>query len=196
VLHSADFADARRAAGVKSAVVRCEPTADAIAAVLAGDGARFGEIVRAFDAPVRRVVAHWLRDAHALDDVVQEVWIRVHGQLASLLDAHAAAAWIARIARNCALDHRRADARRPRPARDLDAAAHAADAGAAGGGWVWELVDALPDAHRELLTWCYRDGDSHAAIAMRLAVPASTVRGRLYDARLQLRAAIERRRRT
>ena len=185
------FHDDPHAPIVKGTVAHAEAIPAAVAAVLAGDAARFGDIVRAFDGLVRRTVARSLRDAHAAEDVVQEVWLRVYRQLATLVDPRAPAPWIGRIARNCALDHRRASQRQPRPgltAEDLVEDPRP--------DWVWELVDALPRAQRELLHWCYRDAASYAEIGERLGVPASTVRGRLYEARLELRRSIERRRTT
>jgi RNA polymerase sigma-70 factor (ECF subfamily) len=172
-------------------VARPEAIPAAVAAVLAGDASRFEEIVRAYDGSVRRCVARTLRDAHALEDVVQEVWIRVYRQLATLLELRAADAWIGRIARNCVRDHHRVRQRLPRlgvGAEDVPRVDHA--------DWVWELVDSLPVAQRELLIWCYRESRSYAEIARLLGVPPSTVRGRLYDARLDLRRRIEQRRTT
>src|SRR5436190_2608086 len=73
---SADSADGRAVAAVKGAVPP-DPISLAVTAVLAGDVGRFADIVRAFDGVVRRIVARTLRDVHALEDVVQEVWVRV-----------------------------------------------------------------------------------------------------------------------
>lgn len=184
-----DSADLPPAVAVKGPVVQTEAIAAAVTAVLAGDDSRFAEIVRAFDGLVRRVVARTLRDVHALEDVVQEVWVRVYRQLATLLDLRSAEAWVGRIARNCVLDHHRARQRLPRLGLQGDDVARTE-----GTDWVWDLVDAMPGAQRELLRWCYRDAHSYAEIAGRLGVPASTVRGRLYDARQALRALIEQRR--
>jgi len=162
-----------------------------VEAVLAGDASRFEEIVCAFDRPVRRIVQRRLRDAHAAEDVIQEVWIRVYRQLAALLDVRAAEAWIGRIARNCVTDHHRRRQRLLRFAplvEDVEAAVPA--------NWVWELVESMPKSQRELLMWRYRHARSYAEIGALLGVPRSTVRGRLYDARLLLRRLIEQRRTT
>ncbi|MEM7201024.1 MAG: sigma-70 family RNA polymerase sigma factor [Planctomycetota bacterium] len=160
----------------------------AVQAVLAGDVSRFGEIVVAFDAPVRRVVSRRLRDAHAREDVIQEVWIRVYQRLSALLEASTPEAWIRGIARNCAVDHHR----RRQQLQAFGPLTHDVpdDAPAS---WVWDLVDTLPPARRELLTWRYRHALSYAEIAERLGVPASTVRGRMYDARQELRRMLQQR---
>ncbi len=183
-----ESADPWPARAVKIAV-QSEAIAATVTAVLAGDASRFADLVRAFDGVVRRVVARTLRDVHALEDVVQEVWVRVYRQLATLLDPQAVEAWIARIARNCVLDHHRSRHRLLQLGLPADHVARAeAD------DWVWDLVDTMPGAQRELLHWCYRDAHSYSDIAARLGVPASTVRGRLFDARQALRNLIEQRR--
>lgn len=184
-------ADEPAAAIVQGVVARAASIAPAVAAVLAGDVSRFADIVRAFDGRVRRIVARTLHDVHALEDVVQEVWIRVYRQLAARRELHAAEAWIGSVARSCVLDYHRARQRLPQAGLDAEGIAATEQ-----GDWVWELVDALPAAQRELLCWCYREGRSYAEIGVLLGVPASTVRGRLYDARLALRGLIERRRTT
>lgn len=165
----------------------------AVRAVLAGDAARFGEIVVAYDAPVRRIVSRRLGDAHAREDVIQEIWIRVYRQVAALLDAHSAEAWIGRIARNCVTDHHRARGRRDRIG---PLAVDVPDSRPDERGLelrVWDLVDALPSDARDVLTLRYRHGQSYADIAVRLGVPVSTVRGRLYEARGALRRRLEER---
>ena len=183
-----ESADDRAATVVKGAVARSDAIPAAVAAVLAGDVSRFAEIVRAFDGRVRRIVARTLRDVHALEDVVQEVWIRVYRQLQAQRELRAAEAWIGSVARNCVLDHHRARQRLPQPGLQGEEVAAAVE-----GDWVWELVATMPAAQRDLLCWCYRESRSYAEIGARLRVPASTVRGRLYEARQCLRRLIERR---
>jgi RNA polymerase sigma-70 factor (ECF subfamily) len=159
-----------------------------VEAVLQGDTTRFGDIVRSLDAPVRRVVSRRLRGGQGLEEVVQEVWCRAYQRLASLLDVRSAEAWIAAIARNCVADHFRQRRRldRLQPMVDEPASKETST-------WVWDLVEQLEPQLRELLVWRYRQQLGYAEIAARLRVPASTVRGRLYEARNALRRAIERR---
>ncbi|MEM9381466.1 MAG: RNA polymerase sigma factor [Planctomycetota bacterium] len=170
-----------------------EPIPAAVRAVLAGDDARFGEIVVAYDAPVRRIVTRRLRDPHACEDVIQEIWIRVYRQVAALLDARSPDAWIGRIARNCVSDHHRTRGRADRVGSLADDVPDGRSAGWSTGAWVWDLVDALSPDAREVLVLRYRHGLSYADIGARLDAPVSTVRGRLYEARLALRLRIEER---
>ena len=158
-----------------------------IDAVLAGDDARFTDIVQHFDAPLRRIVGRSMRDSHALEEVIQETWLRAYRQLSRLSDTHKLESWLGTIARNCVCDHFRD---RERLARFEPLAEHAADDGAA--GWVWDLVAQLEPALREVLIWRYREHRSYAEMAALISVPVSTVRGRLFQARNALRTSIER----
>lgn len=165
-------------------------------AVIAGDAARFTDIVRAFDESVRRIVSRTVRDAHAVEDVVQETWVRVYRQIEALLAVRRADQWVGRIARNCALDWRRQRQRIERllpPPAAVRTDTGSAPASDAGPDWVWDLVATLPDAQCQLLTWRYREAHSYREIASRLRVETSTVRGRLHEARNALRKRLERR---
>jgi RNA polymerase sigma factor (sigma-70 family) len=53
--------------------------------------------------------------------------------------------------------------------------------------WIWEEVSRLSPLAAEILELRYRQGLSYAEIADRLQVPRSTVRGRIYQARRELR---------
>ena len=65
-----------------------------IDAVLAGDDARFTDIVQHFDAPLRRIVGRSMRDSHALEEVIQETWLRAYRQLSRLSDTHKLESWL------------------------------------------------------------------------------------------------------
>lgn len=154
----------------------------AVTAVLAGDSRRFREVVHLFDPAIRRVVRLAFRDPHTVEDVVQEVWCRAFRQLPTLRDARAAAGWLLQIARHCVVDQRRQTRRRVEVVDVDDTIAESEPA-----DWVWELIDVLPKAHGDVLRLRYRENLSYAEIGARLGVPASTVRGRLYEARSALR---------
>ena len=157
-----------------------------IDAVLAGDQARFTDIVTRFDGGVRRIVARQMRDDHGLDEVVQEIWFRAYRQLSRLGDVGKLEAWLGRIARNCVTDHFR---ERRRLARFVPLTEESVQVDAA--PWIWELVERLDSPFREVLTRRYREHLSYTEIAAGLRAPVSTVRGRLFQARLALRRLLE-----
>lgn len=173
--------------------MRRDPEAT-IAAVLAGDLARFDELVRRFDGPVRRIVGRRLRGGPGHDEVLQEIWCRAFRQLARLGDGTRFEAWLGRIARNCVSDHFRRRRRAPscEPLDENLAAGGAAVDGAPPGAWVWDLVQRLPPQQRDLILWRYREQQGYEQIAARLRVPRTTLRGRMYEARTALRRLLER----
>ncbi len=158
-----------------------------IEAVLAGDDARFTDIVLHFDAPVRRIVGQRMRDSHALEEVVQETWLRAYRRLSKLGDTRRLEAWLGTIARNCVCDHFR---RRERMVHFEPLVECAEDSDPV--TWVWDLVAQLDPLLRDVLIWRYREQLSYADIAELISVPVSTVRGRLFQARNSLRDLLER----
>lgn len=57
---------------------------------------------------IRRYLARFWRDAHGIEDLVQEVMLRAHRKLGQLRDPESLESWLLRIAHNVAMDgHRR-----------------------------------------------------------------------------------------
>ena len=71
----------------------------------------FASIYAAFDVPLRRFVRARIGDADAAEDVLQDVYLRIHTHLGTLRDCAALPGWLFRIARHAVIDHHRA--RRP-----------------------------------------------------------------------------------
>ena len=81
---------------------------DDIAAVLAGDRERFRAVIERCEGEVRLVVAAILPDRDQVDDVAQEAFLLAYRKLAEYRPGSDVAAWIKAIARNLALNQRRA----------------------------------------------------------------------------------------
>ena len=158
-----------------------------IDAVLAGDHARFGDLVRRYDRTVRSIVARHLPRGPAADDVVQETWYRAYRRLAGLSDRSRIEAWLKTIASRCVHDHFR---ERTRLERFVPLAGSETDTPRDDG--LWQTIAGSDPASCELLRWRYREQLSYEEIAARLGVPVSTVRGRLFKARNALRQALMR----
>jgi RNA polymerase sigma-70 factor (ECF subfamily) len=102
---------------------RSEPTeASQLERARRGEVDAFAELVRAHHPSVRVFLASHLRDAGAIDDLVQDVFLRAFDRLGTLRDGTAFRAWLLGIARNRALEHLRERLRPGLPAPDaLDA---------------------------------------------------------------------------
>ena len=161
-----------------------------VTAILSGEPDRFAELVERHAPAVRRIVGQDVRDAGLRDELVQTTFLLAFRGLRGLETPDRLEAWLARIARNAVADEltRRSTRNGREVALDgLDVAAR----GREGGGWIWEEVARLSKEAREVLTLRYRDGLSYREVAGRLGVPASTVRGRIYEARRALRRRLE-----
>ena len=127
----------------------------AVAAVVAGDTARFGEIYSRHYARVHSYARALLRDAAEAEDVAQETFLLALRALPRYEDRGLPfRAWLLRIAHNVAL--KRLGARRPEPL-DPDALAravergHAADVDELSDDDLVELTAGLPLAQRQVL---------------------------------------------
>ena len=83
-----------------------------------GEVDAFAELVRAHHPAVRVFLASHLRDAGAIDDLVQDVFLRAFDRLSTLRDGTAFRAWLLGIARNRALEHLRERLRPGLPSPD------------------------------------------------------------------------------
>jgi RNA polymerase sigma-70 factor, ECF subfamily len=89
-----------------------EPDAGVVRAAAAGDARAFERLVRECQVPIRRYLRHLVGDAALADDLTQDVLVKVHAQLHTYRFESRFMTWMFRVARNTALDHRRADMRR------------------------------------------------------------------------------------
>jgi RNA polymerase sigma-70 factor, ECF subfamily len=76
-------------------------------AVVAGDNARFDELVRRYEPVARAAAVAILRDTHLAEDVLQETFLRAHTNLGKLTDRSRFGPWVLKIARRQALHARR-----------------------------------------------------------------------------------------
>ena len=89
------------------------PDADLVAAAQGGDAGAFEVLFERYRDKVERICAYRLEQRHAdLDDAVQQTMVKCWRGLASFEGGSEFAHWLARIARNTAIDVARARARR------------------------------------------------------------------------------------
>ncbi|NUN52441.1 MAG: hypothetical protein HUU06_06605, partial [Planctomycetaceae bacterium] len=81
-----------------------------------GDEEAFGRLVRLRQGLVTALVASRVRGRSDVEDLAQDVFLRAWRRLPELREPERFTGWLARIAVNAALDHRRRAAVRPRGA--------------------------------------------------------------------------------
>jgi RNA polymerase sigma-70 factor (ECF subfamily) len=132
-----------------------------------------------------------LRDRADAEDVLQEVFVAVWTRAESYNPTLGPpAAWLVRIARNRAIDRFRSNAARGRLAdasQDL-APAPPAVAGPEDRHDVVRALGVLPPEQRELVEQAYFMGLTHSELATRFGLPLGTVKTRVRNGLLALRA--------
>ncbi|HSF62387.1 MAG TPA: RNA polymerase sigma factor [Gaiellaceae bacterium] len=162
-----------------------------------GDERAFSIIVRAYEQPVFNYVLRLTGDRALSEDLTQEVFLRVFQGLPGFSLRSRFTTWLFQVTKNRVLDELRALERRPRavvniedvpPLEVVDAPAERSETIDA----VWRAVERLnPDLKMALLL---RDivGLSYGEIAETLEITLATVKWRIYKAREEVQAALQR----
>jgi RNA polymerase sigma-70 factor (ECF subfamily) len=173
--------------------------ADLIRSWRHGDAAAFEALVRRWQQPVARFLARVVGRRELVQDLCQEVFLRVYLAAPRYREQGSFSTWLYRIALNVARDAGRRRRREPAP---LPAAGPAdADAGPPSEALcerqelavaVAEAVAGLPRALREVLVLRHYEEMSFEEIGRLLKVPASTLKSRFAVALGRLRVRLRR----
>jgi RNA polymerase sigma-70 factor (ECF subfamily) len=167
---------------------------DVLAAAQHGDDAAFVDLIRHYDRRLRIVAYHSLGDRQLMDDVLQDVTIRVYRSLARFRGDSSLGTWLCRITyRACCDAMARADRTHtvaldevpepPDPAPDPTEALAAKEALA-------EAFAALSPEQRLAVLLVDREGYDYATTATILDVPMGTLASRLNAGRAALRRGL------
>jgi RNA polymerase sigma-70 factor (ECF subfamily) len=156
-----------------------------------GDDEAFVDVMRHYDRRLRIVAFHVLGSRQLMDDVLQEVTLRVYRSLPGFRGDSSLGTWLCRITyRACCDAVARADRLYPVPPQDLpepeDREPDPADTLALRAA----LTDAfatLPPEQRLAVLLVDREGYDYATTAAILGVPMGTLASRLSAARATLR---------
>ncbi len=169
---------------------------DLIEAALAGEAQALAALYDRHAAAVYALARGILRSPEAAQEVVQEVFLSVWRRPGVFDRSRGAGrAWLLSLAHHKAVDAlRRSRVRRANPLEEELAGSGEdwTDRVLAGleGARVREALRALPDAQREVLTLAYYGGLTQREIAGRLGIPLGTVKTRMRDGLLKLRALL------
>ncbi len=152
---------------------------------------------RELEAKLRPFVARRVRSETDVDDVVQDVFLRMQRGLAGLRDDERFGPWVYQVARSAIVDHQRAAAKhrvvdadgledQPLEPDDDDRAVEEALA-----SYLAPFVAALPSPYREALTLVELEGLTQKQAAEMLGVSVSGMKSRVQRGRVQLRRALE-----
>lgn len=159
-----------------------------------GDGEALRAIVERYQDRIHALIYGIVRDRHEVEDVAQEVFLKVYTRISAFDGRSKFYTWLYRVAANAAKDHVKKRSRRPAVTLEEDAfLPDAADGPAAGARiretrrFVRESIAALPSRYRTVLTLRELDGLSYKEISDVLQLSIGTVESRLHRARAQLK---------
>jgi RNA polymerase sigma-70 factor (ECF subfamily) len=167
--------------------------------VRAGDGEALRLLVERYQERVFALVFGIVRDAHEVEDVAQEVFLKVYTRIDAFDERSQFYTWLYRVAVNAAKDHVKKRVRRPAvPLDEADALpgpGEPPEAGAARSETVRSVraaIGGLPVRYREVLTLRELEGLSYDEIAEVLGISIGTVESRLHRARARLKRKLQR----
>jgi RNA polymerase sigma-70 factor (ECF subfamily) len=159
----------------------------------AGEAGAFADVVRRYRGLVFAVCFEQTGSFADGEELTQEVFLAAHRGLGSLREPGKIAAWLQGIARNLSRMERRRRGTEASLAGDLDEQV----ADRTGAIRALELQNLLHEAllgvterSREVLSLHYVGGYSYREIGVLCGIPLRTVRSRLYEARVQLKARL------
>lgn len=152
---------------------------------------------RELEAKLRPFVARRVRSDVDVDDIVQDVFLRMQRGLAGLRDEERFGPWVYQVARSAIVDHQRVAAKhrvidaegseeQPLEVDDDDRAVEEELA-----GYLAPFVAMLPSPYREALTLVELEGLTQKQAAQMLGVSLSGMKSRVQRGRVQLRKALE-----
>lgn len=147
-------------------------------------------------ARLRPFVAHRVPSSE-IDDVVQDVLVRMHRGLPNLRDDDRFSAWMFQVARSAIADKGRKTAPAPIDPADLDATpaereTDDREAATALAGCVSLFVAQLPSPYREAITLVELEGRTAKEAAEMVGISVSGMKSRVQRGRAQLRELFER----
>jgi RNA polymerase sigma-70 factor (ECF subfamily) len=153
--------------------------------------ADIAEIYQNFDAGLRRFLGRRLSDPAAMEDVLQETYLRLHRRADSLREPGRLQGWVYQIAHNALVDHYR----RQRETVELTDAVPVEpddenEAQQALAGSMRDMLACLPEKYGQALRLTEFEGLTQAALAGRLGLSLSGAKSRVQRAREKLREAL------
>ena len=172
--------EARNALSDELLAVRCQ----------LGEPGAFAELIHHWHEPLWRYVRRMTDDDDAAADAMQDVWLRVLRAMPRLREAKRLRAWLFSIARRTVMDRLRRQYATPETVSVDDVEVSTDDAD---GDLEPDLIvmrDALgrmPFTERDVLVLFYLNELTIEQMVEVLAIPAGTVKSRLFRARRMLR---------
>ena len=166
-------------------------TTDGTGVDTGADGLSTEAVWRAVSGQLRRFIASRVRGPEDAEDILQEVFVKIHDQLPRLEDPARLHAWVYQITRNAIVDHYRRRGRAPELLAQLpehlaadDIQPDLTDEVAA---WLLPMIDALPPKYRDALRLSEVGGLTQQEAAAHLGISLSGAKSRVQRGREKLK---------
>jgi RNA polymerase sigma-70 factor (ECF subfamily) len=139
-------------------------------------------------AQLRGFIHRRIPDASVVDDVLQEVFLKIQTKIAGLRDETCLQSWLYQITRHTIVDHFRSQ----KPEQELPATldlpeAHDSCVLQELAECVRPMMDALPEKYRLALLWSELEGLPQKEVAARLGLSLSAAKSRVQRGRDRLK---------
>lgn len=182
----------------QSSVANRDELVAALARVATGERAALHDVYRATAPKLFGVCLRISQDREAAEDILQDVYVKIWNR-AGRFDASRASpiTWLCTIARNAAIDWRRAQTGPVHVSEDQaeEVADHSATAEQAMGdaqeqARVFDCLDTLDENQHHAIRSAFFDGFTYSELADRLKVPLGTMKSWIRRGLLQLRECL------
>lgn len=144
-------------------------------------------VFRQFHKQLKRFIFSRVNDEAAADDILQEVFLKVHTNIEHLHDTSKLESWLYQITRNAIIDYYRSkkpslplpeevpdDDRAETPAQKLSTSIH-------------RFIEQLPESYREAIKLSEIDGIPQKEVAKKLGISLSGAKSRVQRGRKMLK---------
>ena len=150
----------------------------------------FETVYRDFDSSLRKFIRRRIDDKDTSEDILQEVYIKIHGNIGNLRDTKRLSFWIYQITRNAIIDQYRRGRPGTQLTEDLTAPQiEEPDLYAELASSVRGILDCLPADDRQALLLADLQGMKQSEVARHLGLSLSGAKSRIQRARQKLKQA-------
>jgi RNA polymerase sigma-70 factor, ECF subfamily len=143
----------------------------------------------AFSGRLRGFIAKRVREDVDIDDILQDVFAKIHEGLGKLKDEDKLEAWLFQVTRRAIVDHYRKRRAVELP-EDVAEKSAPQDISAEVASWLDPMMALLPEEDREALRLTELQGLSQNKVAERLNLSLSAAKSRVQRARARLKEAV------
>lgn len=162
-----------------------------------GNNEYFGELVARYKKLIFSVVYNIIKDREDVEDIAQEVFVRIYKSLGSYNPEFKFSTWSVRITRNLCLDFLRKKRVSSISLDEYEGFAKETETPERryidneSKEEIQQVIDELPSKYRVLITLYHKKGLSYKEMAERLGEPMSIIKNRLFRARLILKGRLK-----